>query len=733
MSQPSVDARAARAVLEGTSADPHAILGAHPAHRDGRDGILVRALHPDAASIECLLDSGETVAMERWEGTSLHWVFLPGRTFPIRYRLRFRFPGDTTHEREDPYRFPPTVGEMDAHLFNEGTHRRLWEVLGARLRTLDGVEGASFAVWAPSARRVSVVGDFCRWDGRVFPMRGIGSSGIFEIFIPGIPPDTLYKYEILTADGHLRIKTDPFAVSMEYSAGHASRVVARSAYPWGDGEWMERRRHLVPAREPMLIYEVHAGSWRFVPSENHRPLSYRELAPQLAEHARRYGFTHVEFLPLMEHPYGGSWGYQVSGYFAPTSRFGTPDDFRFLVDTLHRHGIGVILDWVPAHFPKDDFALRQFDGTALFEHLDPRLGEHPDWGTLIFNYGRNEVRNFLLANALYWLREFHIDGLRVDAVASMIYLDYSRKEGEWIPNRYGGKENLEAIDFLRTLNRVVREDAPGAITIAEESTAWPGVSETLENGGLGFTFKWNMGWMHDTLFFFSKDPVHRSHHQGVITFAMLYEYTERFIMPLSHDEVVHGKRALLSKLPGDPWQQFANLRLLLAYQYTRPGKVLLFMGTEVAPVHEWHHEWGIDWGLGRDPMRARFGRFLEDLGRFYHEHPQLWRRDSDPLGFSWIDCTDHANSVLAYIRSDEQRYLVVVMNMTPVPREDYRIGVPAASAYATVFSSDDPAYGGSGYPIEGRIPAEAIASHGFAQSIRLRLPPLAAMILAPEL
>jgi 1,4-alpha-glucan branching enzyme len=732
MSVRTTDRREARELIAGRCADPHALLGAHSFHVDEGDGIVVRAHHPDAVGIDCVLEDGTAVPLERFEETPLFTGFFPGSRFPFRYRLRFRFPGDAIHEREDPYRFPPSLGDMDAHLFNEGTHRRLWEVMGAHPRRIDGVDGVSFAVWAPSARRVSVIGDFCHWDGRVFPMRVIGSSGIFEIFIPGLESGTLYKYEILTQERQLRVKTDPFAASMEYSPGHASRVVSRTGYEWGDGEWMERRRSVDPVREPMLVYEVHAGSWRFVPEENHRSLTYREMAPLLVEHARRFGFTHVEFLPIMEHPYGGSWGYQVSGYYAPTSRFGSPDDFRYLVDTLHRAGIGVLLDWVPAHFPKDDFALRRFDGTALFEHLDPRLGEHPDWGTLIFNYGRNEVRNFLLANALYWLEEFHIDGLRVDAVASMIYLDYSRKEGEWIPNRYGGKENLDAIQFLRTLNRTIREEVPGAIMIAEESTAWPGVSESVANGGLGFTFKWNMGWMHDTLFYFSKDPVHRTHHQGVITFAMLYEYTERFIMPLSHDEVVHGKRSLLSKMPGDPWQQFANLRLLLAYQYTRPGKSLLFMGTEVAPYHEWHHEWGIDWSLERDPARQRFARFLEDLGRFYRDHPPLWRKDSDPAGFSWIDCTDHANSVLAYIRSDDGGFLVIVLNMTPVPREDYRIGIPAAASYALRLSSDDPAYGGSDYETPSRYAVEKIPSHGFEQSIRLRLPPLGALILQPE-
>jgi 1,4-alpha-glucan branching enzyme len=579
---------------------------------------------------------------------------------------------------------------------------------------------------------VSVVGDFCGWDGRLFPMRRMGSSGVFELFVPGLEIGSLYKYEILTREGLLRLKADPFAFAMERPPGTASRVVALGGFPWSDSEWLERRARSRPWEEPMAIYEVHLGSWARVPEEGNRPLTYREIAPRLAQHLLDLGFTHVELLPVMEHPFDGSWGYQVSAYYAPTARFGSPDDFRFFVDTLHRHGIGVILDWVPAHFPKDDFALRRFDGTALFEHEDPRLGEHPDWGTLIFNFGRNEVRNFLLANALYWLEEFHVDGLRVDAVASMLYLDYSRAPGQWIPNRYGGRENLEAIEFLRSLNEAIASEHPGCFTVAEESTAWPGVTRPVQAGGLGFTFKWNMGWMHDTLTYFGKDPIHRSYHHDQLTFAMLYEYSERFVMPLSHDEVVHGKRSLLEKMPGDLWQKFANLRLLLAYQYTRPGKKLLFMGTEIAPWREWNHDASLDWHLLEEtPERRAWFEFVRDLGRLYRSSPPLWRRDHEPAGFSWIDCRDRENSVICYERWDSEKVMLVVCNFTPVPREDYRIGAPRLGLYRLRFCTDDIRYGGSGYPIASELHAEPVPFHGRAQSLRLRLPPLAALVLEP--
>ncbi len=717
----------ARALLDGDHAEPHRLLGAHPADVEGRAGVVVRAMHPDAIGAECILDGAGSRVMRRIGPSGLFAIFLPGGSLPLRYRVRFWFADGETLEREDPYRFLPTIGDLDLHLFNEGTHRKLWRCLGAHPRRMDGVDGTAFAVWAPGARRVSVVGDFCRWDGRLLPMRVLGSSGIFELFVPGLGPGTLYKFEVKTEDGSLRLKADPMALAMELPPGTAS-VVSASSHEWGDGEWMGARPRRDPHREPVAFYEVHLGSWARVPEEGNRFLTYREIAPRLVEHAKRFGFTHVELLPIAEHPFSGSWGYQVSAYYAPTSRYGTPDDFRFFVDHCHRNGIGVVLDWVPAHFPKDDFALRRFDGTALYEHEDPRLGEHPDWGTLIFNYGRNEVRSFLISNALYWLDEFHVDGLRVDAVASMLYRDYSRSEGEWIPNRWGGRENLEAIEFLKAMNEAVRTDCPGAMTVAEESTAWGGVSRPVSEGGLGFTFKWNMGWMHDSLTYFSKDPVHRRHHQNDLTFAMLYEHSERFVNPLSHDEVVHGKRSLLDKMPGDVWQKFANLRLLLAYQYVRPGKKLLFMGTELAPWREWSHDTSLDWHLLHDPLRGSFVRFLEELGRLYRETPCLWRSDPDPSGFSWIDCNDHDASVLSFLRRDAEGHVVVVMNLTPVPRYGYRVGAPAAGAYALRFSSDDRRYGGSEVETAARVETEPVPFHGQPQSVRLDLPPLGLLV-----
>jgi 1,4-alpha-glucan branching enzyme len=731
---PGAFANEVRRLLAGRHHDPHSLLGAHPATRHDKPGVVVRAMHPAAARASVVLEDGVSHDMVRLEGPVFE-VFLPGAAAPLRYRFRFRV-GDGAGraiEQEDPYRFAATLGEMDLHLFNEGTHRRLWEKLGAHLATIDGVPGTAFAVWAPTARRVSVVGNFTDWDGRYLPMRSLGSSGVWELFVPGLEAETLYKYEILARDGALRVKTDPMAFKIEQHPGTASIVQASGTYEWNDDAWMSRRDTLDPHREPMLAYEVHLGSWMRMADENNRSLSYREIAPRLAEHVTKLGFSHVELLPVMEHPFYGSWGYQVSGYYAPTSRYGGPDDFRFLVDTLHQAGIGVILDWVPAHFPKDDFALRRFDGSALYEHEDPRLGEHPDWGTLIFNYGRAEVRNFLVANALYWLEEFHADGLRVDAVASMLYLDYSREPGQWLRNRYGGRENLDAIEFFRQLNETVRHEHPGCSVIAEESTAWPGVTNAPAHGGLGFAFKWNMGWMHDTLKYFALDPIHRRWHHDQLTFAMIYEYSERFIMPLSHDEVVHGKGSLFTRMSGDDWTKFANLRTLLGYQVTRPGKVLFFMGTELAPAREWDHESSLEWNLLHDdPRRAKFADYLARLARVYHERSELWRRDHEPEGFTWISVDDRENSVLAFTRRDGERHCVVLLNLTPVPREHYRIGVPEMATYTEVLNSDASEWGGSGYATVSRATAEPSPFHGFAQSIGVALPPLSILVLAPD-
>jgi 1,4-alpha-glucan branching enzyme len=720
-------------LVSGEHAGPHSVLGAHPMVRDGQSGVVVRALTPSAVRGEVHLADGRVFELKRIaEGLSdLYEAFIPDASLPLDYRYRFYFADGAVWERRDPYRFLPTIGDIDLHLFGEGTHRELWTKLGAHVRDMDGVSGVAFAVWAPNARRVSVIGDFCNWDGRIFPMRVLGGSGVWELFIPDVKPGALYKFEIVTREHAIRVKTDPYASKMQQSPETAAIVEAESSYQWRDAVWMHERSTKDLTRSPMSIYEVHLGSWMRVPEDGGRMMSYRELAPRLAKHVKALGFTHVELLPVMEHPFYGSWGYQVSGYFAPSSRWGTPDDFRFLVDTLHEHDIGVILDWVPAHFPKDDYALRRFDGTALYEHEDPRLGEHPDWGTLIFNYGRNEVRNFLVANALYWLREFHADGLRVDAVASMLYLDYSRKSGQWLRNRHGGRENLEAIDFLKQFNEVVRTDVPGAITIAEESTAWPGVTTPVKDGGLGFTFKWNMGWMHDTLTYFSLDPIHRRFHHDQLTFAMLYEYSERFVMPLSHDEVVHLKGSLIQKMPGDEWQKLANLRLLLAYMFTRPGKKLLFMGMEFAPWGEWNHDTSLDWHLLDDPRRGAFCRFVSRLGEIYRDNEVFWQEDAGWQGFSWIDVADRENSVISFARRAGDDHAIVMLNLTPVPRERYRIGVPTETPYQKLLSTDDADWGGSGHSPFDRIECEASPFHGYPQSIEVTLPPLGALVLVP--
>jgi len=620
------------------------------------------------------------------------------------------------------------LGELDLHLLGEGRHRHLYDVLGAHFVEVNGEQGVRFSVWAPNAKRVAVTGEFAYWDPAAQPLVALGGSGIHEGFVPGVPDGALYKFVIDGADGVTRWKSDPVARAMERPPGTASRVF-RSGYRWGDEEWMKRLPTRDWRREPMNTYEVHLGSWR---REEGRDPTYEEVAPQLVAHLHRFGFTHLELLPVAEYPFDGSWGYQVGGYFAPTSRYGDPDGFRALVDCCHQNGIGVVLDWVPAHFPRDDFALRRFDGTALYEYGDPRLGEHPDWGTLIFNYGRYEVRNFLIANALFWLREFHVDGLRVDAVSSMLYRDYSREQGEWIPNHLGGRENLEAVAFLRELNHAIAEEAPGAFTVAEESTDWPGVTRSTSEGGLGFTFKWNLGWMHDSLNYFSKEPVHRAHHHDELTFAPIYEHTEHFLMPLSHDEVVHQKGSLYEKMPGDPWQRLANLRLLLTYQYTRPGKQLLFMGTELAPTTEWNYELGLDWALAEDRDRRAFGLFLETLGKLYLDWPCLWWGDPDPEDFAWIDCSDRQQSVVSYRRRGRGEELVIVLNATPVPRNDYRIGAPFSGRWREVLSTDEKRFGGSGYATRSDPDTEPIALHGFDESLVLDLPPLAALILSPE-
>jgi len=632
----------------------------------------------------------------------------------------------------DLRRMPPTLGDVDLHLFNEGRHLELWRVLGAHPREHGGQDGTSFAVWAPAARDVRVVGDFNGWDGQGYEMRSLGSSGVWELFVPGVGPGACYKYQVTGADGAVKLRADPFAFATEVPPRTAS-VVHQSSYRWGDAGWMSRRSEPDPLARPMSTYECHLASWRRVPDEGNRSLTYRELAEQLPPYLSDLGFTHVELMPVAEHPFSGSWGYQVTAYYAPTSRFGTPDDFKALVDALHDAGIGVIVDWVPAHFPKDDFALARFDGTHLYEHADPRQGEHPDWGTLVFNFGRHEVRNFLLANALYWLEEFHIDGLRVDAVASMLYLDYSRNDGEWIPNRFGGRENLDAVSFLKEVNETVYARHPGAMTIAEESTAWPAVSRPTYVGGLGFGFKWNMGWMHDTLQYFSTDPLYRRHHHHQLTFGLLYAFSENFVLPLSHDEVVHGKGSLVAKMPGDHATQLANVRALLGWMWAHPGKKLLFMGAELAQSTEWSHDESLDWHLLQYPEHQGMQELVRALNRGSADEPALWERDFEPSGFRWIDAGDADQNVISFARfsADGSRHLVCVANLSGAPLPHYRIGVPAEGSWKVVLDTQDPRFGGWGSPAGSERWAEPTPWHGLSQSVCLELAPFSVAWMTP--
>jgi 1,4-alpha-glucan branching enzyme len=708
---------------------PHTVLGAHP--HDG--GVVVRAFRPAASEVRVVVAGEDPVPLESVHPGGVFEGVVPDAELPLEYRLEVDYPDAGTVAIEDPYRFLPTIGELDLHLIGEGRHEELWERLGAHVREIEGVRGTSFAVWAPAARAVSVVGDFNYWDGRVHPMRSLGSSGIWELFLPGVGSGATYKYEILAPDGEIRLKADPVAFATEVPPKTAS-VVWESAHEWTDAKWLEDRRAGVPLGRPISIYEVHLGSWRLNPMEGNRSLSYLELADELAAYALDMGFTHIELLPVMAHPFAGSWGYQVTGYFAPTPRFGTPDDLKTFIDRLHNHGLGVILDWVPAHFPRDDFALARFDGTALYEHADPRRGAHPDWGTLVFNFGRHEVRNFLVANALYWLREFHADGLRVDAVASMLYLDYSREAGQWVPNEFGGNEDLDAVAFLKEFNEVVHGREPGIISAAEESTAWPGVSRPTYLGGLGFGFKWNMGWMHDTLQYFQQDPVHRRWHHHELTFSLVYAFTENFILPLSHDEVVHGKGSLIDKMPGDWWQKRANLRALYAYMWAHPGKKLLFMGQEFAQGQEWSEARSLDWHLLENNDHAGIQRLVRDLNHAYRAEPALWELDFDPTGFYWIEANDASENVVAFARRDAsgERIVVFVANLSPVPRHDYRLGLPRAGRWREALNTDSSFYGGTDTGNFGGVEAEPLGWMGQPYSASLSLPPLAVLWLVPD-
>ncbi|MGD0073244.1 MAG: 1,4-alpha-glucan branching protein GlgB [Candidatus Binataceae bacterium] len=703
--------------------DPHSILGAHPTDA----GVIVRTYRPGAERALLLIDGEPPRAMAERPERGMFEILVSDRREVFPYRIEVHYPGGTVTIRQ-PYSFQPTVGDLDLHLWAEQKHEQIWNKFGAHVREVDGVRGVSFALWAPNAAGVSVVGDFNHWDGRLDMMRMLGSSGVWEMFIPDLAAGTNYKFEIRTRDGHIVLKSDPFAVAAECPPATASKVY-ESSYRFNDAEWMAARASRDPLRSPLAIYEVHLGSWRRALDESPRSLTYRELAERLTDYVSDLGFTHVELLPVMEHPFGGSWGYEVTGYYAPTARYGSPDDFRYLVDRLHQRGIGVILDWAPAHFPSDEFALGRFDGTALFEHIDPRQGYHPEWKTYIFNFGRNEVRSFLLGSAHYWLDEFHADGLRVDAVSSMLYLDYGRDNGEWIPNIYGGNENLEAISFIKDLNQQVYARHRGVMMIAEESTAWAGVSRPVYVGGLGFGFKWDMGWMHDTLDYFSKEPIYRRFHHRDLTFGFLYAWFENFILPLSHDEVVHGKRSLLDKMPGDRWQKFANLRSLFGYMWARAGKKVLFMGGEFGQWREWNHDESLDWYLLAEPDHRGLQDLVRDLNRIYRAEPALWEADHDSSGFQWIDANNTDENVIAFIRiaPSSGRKIVCVCNFSPVVRKGYRVGVPAPGLYREILNTDAAVYGGSNLGNAGAVTAQPVPWHGLPHSLELTLPPLATM------
>jgi 1,4-alpha-glucan branching enzyme len=759
-------------ILAVEHADPHTVLGQHIVERDGRKVVAVRVFRPDAHRVRIIPDAPEALAEDaahprvheipprealQVKGGLFEAIFdREEEVFP--YLVDVEYEGGARFQQRDGYAFLPTLGEIDQHLLAEGRHLRLYEKLGAHPRTIDGVDGVSFAVWAPQAKRVSVVGAFNRWDGRLHAMRRLTPNGIWELFVPDIGPRLeggTYKFEILSERGRRFLKTDPLAFETELRPDTAGVIRGLRPYTWHDDDWVAARAAGEPLEKPWAIYEAHLGGFMRVPEEkgagaiehadgSHtgRWLTYRELADKLVAHVKAMGFTHVELMPITEYPYDGSWGYQCTGYFSPTKRHGAPEDLKYLIDELHRAGVGVILDWVPAHFPRDAHGLRRFDGSAVYEHIDPRQGEHADWGTMVFNYGRPEVKNFLLASALYWLREFHFDGLRVDAVASMLYLDYSRNDGGWVANKFGGRENLEAIEFLRELNEVVHREVPGAVVIAEESTAWPAVSRPTYVGGLGFTFKWNMGWMHDTLAYFSMDSIFRSHHHDKVTFGLWYAWSENFVLPLSHDEVVHMKGSLLGKMPGDPWRKFANLRALYAHMWAHPGKKLLFMGAELAQIREFSEERSLDWHLLQDPLHAGVNALLKRLNALYQRFPALWEADVIPDGFRWIDANDNAQSVASFVRFPKprpqgeaprarDRAVVSVLNATPVVREAYRLGVPYPGHYELAINTDDADLGGSGVKaFEGfAIEAEPIASHGFEQSIVLKIPPLSVVWL----
>ena len=711
-------------LVEARHCDPFRILGI----RSLQDHFLARVLRPDASELAVILD-GKGAKAQKLSRVDEHGLFegeIAGFSEGLSYTLELTGHDGRKWRERDAYSFPPVLGEMDIYLFNEGTHYDIYKKLGAHVKVIGDVPGVHFAVWAPSAQRVSVVGDFNNWDGRVHQMRKLVPSGVWEIFLPGVHEGAHYKFEIRGAHGDVFLKTDPYAFFAQHGVETGCMVFDLGRYQWSDEEWMHKRPQVDSYNSPMSIYEVHIGSWQRIPEDGNRALSYRELGDRLIPYVKEMGFTHIELMPVMEHPFDGSWGYQVVNYYAPTSRFGNPDEFRNFVDRCHQAGIGVILDWVPGHFPKDAHGLARFDGSCLFEHEDPRLGEHQDWGTLIFNYGRNEVKNFLIGNALFWLDEYHIDGLRVDAVASMLYLDYSRKAGEWIPNCFGGRENLEAIDFLKRCNEVCYERHPGVALIAEESTAWPGVSRPTYTGGLGFGYKWNMGWMNDSLRYISKDPIHRRYHQGEITFSMLYAFHEHFILVLSHDEVVHGKGSLINKMPGDDWQKFANCRMFLAWMWAHPGKKLIFQGIEFGQFSEWKHAFSLDWHLTEQHLNQGMRRLMQHLNWLYTHEPSFYELDDSYEGYEWIDFGDADNSVWSFMRKSRSgERILFVVNATPVVRGGYRVGVPQPGFYEEILNTDAETYGGSNAGNYGGVQAHADWSwQNQPHSIEINLPPL---------
>lgn len=722
-------------IIKADHHDPFSYLGMHPVEIGGKASVVVRVFIPDVDMVNVIaVEGGTSYNMDNIHPDGLFEVIIKDRGSVFPYKLKITEHTGNTYEINDPYSFLPVISSYDLHLFAEGKNYLIYNRLGAHVMTVNDIQGTYFAVWAPNAQRVSVVGDFNKWDGRRHPMRVLGSSGVWELFIPGLSEGVIYKFEIKSADGLIMLKADPYGYFYEVRPETAAIVHDIDKYTWDDEGWMSWRRGSDSLHSPVSIYEVHLGSWKKTAGENNGFLTYRELAHELVDYVKEMGFTHIELLPVAEHPFDGSWGYQVGGYFAPTSRHGVPEDFMYFVDHCHQNGIGIILDWVPGHFPKDAHGLAWFDGTALYEHLDSRLGEHKEWGTLIFNYGRNEVKNFLLSNALFWFEKYHIDGIRVDAVASMLYLDYSREEGEWLPNKYGGRENLEAIAFIKELNELIYKYYPGAMTIAEESTAWPAVSRPTYLGGLGFGLKWNMGWMHDTLDYISKDPVHRKYHQGSFTFSLLYAFHENFILPFSHDEVVHGKRAMLDKMPGDFWQRFANLRALYGYMYGHPGKKLLFMGGEIGQWSEWNFNQSLDWHLLQYEPHQKLQRFVRDINHLYRSEPSMYEVDFDYTGFEWIDFHDADNCILSFLRrgKNPDDILIFVCNFTPVPRESYRLGVPKPGYYREILNSDSEMYGGSNMGNSGGVNASGLSWQGRPYSVEMTLPPLAVVIMKAE-